>query len=77
VAPRPFLDVRALEDQTFPNRAAIEEGLERLAALYELAGAGDRFRSVWLPGGHAYGSGAARESEAWLYQWLWGAGCRV
>jgi hypothetical protein len=77
VAPRPLLDVRAREDATFPNGAAVEEGLDRISALYELVGAGDRFRSVWLPGGHGYSSGAARESEAWMHAWLWKAGYRV
>ncbi|MFC1525733.1 dienelactone hydrolase family protein [Candidatus Latescibacterota bacterium] len=71
LAPRPFLDVRAREDQTFSNRAAAEEGLQRIAALYELVGAADSFRSAWVPGSHGYGSAAARESQAWLYRWLW------
>jgi len=74
VAPRPFLDVRAQEDDVFTNRAATEGALSRIRAVYELAGAGERFRSVELPGPHAYSSGAARETEAWLYRWLWRSG---
>lgn len=71
LAPRPFLDVRAREDDTFPNPGEIEHSLERVAAVYELAGDGDRFGVAWLPGGHGYSSGAARETEAWLHRWLW------
>ncbi|MFH1568494.1 MAG: alpha/beta fold hydrolase [Gemmatimonadota bacterium] len=71
VAPRPFLDVRARGDDVFPNVAEIDASLERVRAVYGLAGAAPRFEVVWLPGGHGYSSGAARETEAWLHRWLW------
>lgn len=70
-APRPFLDVRARGDDVFDNASEIEGSLERVEAVYELAGAAERFRAVWLPGGHGYSAGAARETEAWLHRWLW------
>jgi len=74
VAPRPFLDVRAVEDNVFDNRAEIEASLRRIGAAYELSGGEGRFGVAWLPGGHAYSAGAARETEAWLHRWLWRGG---
>ncbi len=71
VAPRPFLDVRARLDNVFENAGEIERGLDSIGAVYDLAGAAERFRAVWLPGGHGYSGGAARETEAWLHRWLW------
>lgn len=74
VAPRPFLDVRGRLDPYFANTAAIEEGAVAIGRTYALLGAGERFRCLWYEGGHAYNSVAARETQAWLYRWLWTAG---
>lgn len=74
LAPRPLLDVRARQDDTFPNPGEIEASLERVRGVYALEGAAERFGVAWLPGGHGYSSGAARETEAWLHRWLWRGG---
>ena len=71
VAPRPFLNLSAREDGTFPNIAEQQAALEQIAALYATLGYSDRFAPVWADGPHAYGTAAARESEAWLHRWLW------
>ena len=71
VAPRPFLNLSAREDGTFPNIAEQQAALEQITGLYATLGYGDRFAQVWADGPHAYGTAAARETEAWLHRWLW------
>lgn len=70
VAPRPLLDVRATEDDTFPNRDIHEQALRRLAALWDVADAAERLRCVQVDGEHAHGRAAAQEEQAWLTRWL-------
>ena len=70
VAPRPLLDVRAAQDETFPNRTEHAAALEDLAQLWAQVGAGERFRAVEVPGEHAHGVDSAREEQAWLRRWL-------
>ena len=71
LAPRPFLNLSAREDGTFPNIAEQQAALQQIAALYATLGHADRFAAVWADGPHAYGPAAARETEAWLHRWLW------
>ena len=71
VAPRPFLDVRGRQDPFFANVDAIEQGIAAVTEVYNLLGAGERFRCLWYEGGHAYNATAAREVQAWFYRWLW------
>lgn len=71
IAPRPFLDLRAAEDPYFPNRREIDQAAASVEAVYKLHNAGECFKTCWFSGGHAHGSAAARESQAWFYRWLW------
>ena len=70
IAPRPFLDIRADADQFFPNVADTREAETELTRLYALHGVPDRYRSVWFDGKHGYTATAARETQAWLYRYL-------
>lgn len=75
IAPHPFLDIRATGDQIFYNIEEIRDAETELAALYDLCGMRERYRSIWFEGPHAYTTTAARETQAWLYRWLWDS-CR-
>ena len=75
IAPRPFLDIRATGDQIFYNIEEIRDAETDLGALYDLCGMRERYRSIWFEGPHAYTATAARETQAWLYRWLWDS-CR-
>jgi hypothetical protein len=70
VAPRPLLDVRAAQDDTFPNKEEHAAALDDLSALWHLAGATDRFRAVEVAGMHAHSEAAATEERRWLGRWL-------
>ncbi len=70
LAPRPFLDVRAEQDETFPNVDVAEQALQGLQQLWRAIGAEDAFRVTRCPGGHAHGQVAADAELAWLTRWL-------
>lgn len=70
LAPRPFLDVRADADDTFPNRAETQAALDGLAHLWDAVGASAAFAVTRCAGGHAHGAVAAAAQRAWLQKWL-------
>ena len=70
LAPRPFLDVRAEEDDTFPNRAEADSALDALQALWRTVGSPDAFAVTRASGGHAHGRVAADAQLQWLRRWL-------
>ncbi len=70
LAPRPFMDVRADADDTFPNPRVADETLSELARLWAGVDAADRFAVTRSVGGHAHGAVAAAAQVAWLQRWL-------
>ena len=70
LAPRPFLDVRAEADDTFPNRELAAEALNGLQKLWRGVGAAEAFARTSAPGGHAHGHFAAVAQLQWLQSWL-------
>lgn len=70
LAPRPFLDVRAEADDTFPNRELAAEALNGLEKLWRGVGAAEAFARTSAPGGHAHGHFAAVAQLQWLQRWL-------
>jgi dienelactone hydrolase len=70
LAPRPFLDVRAAQDETFPNRHEQAQALTRLAGIWDRAGGEEHFRTIEVPGDPAHGAIAAGEQLRWLRRWL-------
>lgn len=68
-APLPTLVLNAQEDQLF-TLSGQERAAEILEEVYELAGAEDRFRSSFHPGGHKFGTSMQAEAYEWFDQWL-------
>jgi dienelactone hydrolase len=71
IAPRPFLDLRADGDRVHPNVDAMQQAAAELHKVYALYGVPEHFSCRWFGGAHRHGSEAARETQAWLYRWLW------
>ena len=71
IAPRPFLDLRASEDQFFPNSEETRAVTVELAHLYDRLGAAGQFSCKWFGGRHAYSAHMARETQAWLHRHLY------
>ena len=73
IAPRAFLNFSAAEDLYFPNREVTREAEDEIARAYALLGAPERFRALRVEGKHAFSTDAARETQAWMYRFLWSA----
>lgn len=70
IAPRPFLNLTALNDECFASTDAVTELTLRVNRVYRLLGAEDRF-SCYLHGNrHSFPPEAQALAYAWLDRWL-------
>ncbi len=68
-APLSALTLNAEEDELF-TQSEIQRADEIIKEVYQLAGAEDRYRGSFHPGGHKFGEGMQAEAFDWFDQWL-------
>ncbi|MCD6289115.1 MAG: prolyl oligopeptidase family serine peptidase [Anaerolineae bacterium] len=71
IAPRPFMLTAGEEDRIFPIDG-VREIAEKAQEAYAKAGAADRFRAVFFPGGHGFPDDVKAQAYDFLDHWLRG-----
>jgi hypothetical protein len=72
-APRHLLVQQCSQDRLFPP-AGMQEAVEKIAAVYEKAGVGDRFSGRFYDAPHRFTIAMQDEAFAWLDEQLGNAG---
>lgn len=67
--PLPTLVLNANEDGLF-TLPGMKRAAEILKEVYDKAGASDRYKSSFYPGGHKFGKEMQKEAYAWFDKWL-------
>jgi len=70
IAPRPFLNLTALNDECFASTDAVAELTLRVNRVYRMLGAEERFSCYFHGNRHSFPAEARALAFAWLERWL-------